>query len=127
MIDYKSIITKAKQPVGIFYIMLFGVALYFLAKDVGIPGAIRFIATIYCILQVFRNCTRLQILIRNNFKLKRSQYIPLILTSIIVGLLVLLVLNDYLRRFVIFGSIFMFIGFILFEVYQILKRRIKGI
>jgi len=124
MIDYKSLVTKAKQPVGIFYILLFGVALYFLAKEAGLTGAIRFIATVYCILQVFRNYTRLQILIRNNFKLKRSQYIPLILTSIAVVILALLVLNDYLGRFVIFGTILMGIGFILFEGHQVLKRRI---
>jgi hypothetical protein len=56
MIDYKSLIAKAKQPVGIFYILLFGVALYFLGKEAGINGAIRFIATIASICVLTNGC-----------------------------------------------------------------------
>jgi hypothetical protein len=61
--DHKSPVTKANQPVGIFEILVFGVTLYFLVKEAGIIGAIHFIETVYCILQDFRNYTRLQILI----------------------------------------------------------------
>lgn len=123
MDSYRKIIEKIKEPVNILYVLLFGLALYFLISDVGVVGATRFIATVYCILQVFRNYTRLQILVRNSFKLKKEQYIPLIITSIIVVLLVLLLLNDYLSRFVIYGSIIMGAGFILFELFRALMKK----
>ena len=106
-ITFEKIRKGAKEPANWLYGVLFIAATYFAITEYGLDATLGLVVTVYCLLQVLRNYSRLQILVRNGFKLDNKQLLILVLTTIAVVLLVVFALNDYLSKFVLYGSIMM--------------------